>query len=346
MPTPQEWVAAATAEPTPQVEPTSAPPVAESGGYRETPEQPAASGAVAGAAAEPTAQQVAELEAWLDANGTQKLKLPLTALIPRKVNGVEDRIPLEQALKEHQFEAAWTQNNQRFAKQRETFEAARREVEKSQREIELDRAAIKAEREALQAELDTFKASLGDPEAIARLVADQERLRTDPHYRKLHDDAIAHRIGAATRTRDAELASFEESQVIANEAADYITQSAAQYPGVDPDVIRQQFAEGLQTGRLPLHARTVDQLYQQEAARLKAIEDRVANPYREQLEAMKARLDALEAERKNGKVVAGLRSITPSGGPPAPSAPGVKTKLGDLPGEDLATRSQRWAQAR
>jgi hypothetical protein len=294
---------------------------------------------VAPAAAAPTEAQIEALEAWLDPEGKQKLSLPLTALIPRKVNGQETRVPFSQVLKEHQFQADYERNNTRVREQRAALELR-------ERKAELDQAAWEAKEAVLQGEIDRFKAAQGDPEAMERLAADQDRLRNDPEYRKLHEDALAHRMSQATAERDTQLTQYQEAQTVADDGAAYINRVAAQYPGVDPKDIQTHFSLLITSGQMEVgpgegqfNARTVDQVFQREADKLKA----ATAPVLAELEGLRKRLEAMEAKASNQKVVTALRSgASATSVPASPRSPAPPMASE----ETLSDRAARWARQR
>lgn len=342
MPSTEDWVAAGAAPAPSETPAVEAPPIETPAVEVPAVETPPTEALTEAPVADPvTSAEIEALEAWLDDEGTQKLSIPLTARVPRKVNGVEERVPIAQALKEHQLEAAWTRNMQRRADEQ-------KELARMRREVELERAVVEAERKLAQEETDRVLAARGDPEAMARLAEDAERLRSDPSFRKLHEDATAARRREATDAREAALAQADELEAVASDAAAYITRVAAQYPGVDPDEIRQRFAEGLQAGTLQLHARTVDQLFAQEKAKLDTITARATDPLAKQLDEVRQQLAALQADRKNADTLAALRTpAAPTTGAPARTpTPPASTPLPVQPGETLTDRGARWAQRR
>lgn len=306
-------------------------------------------GAGAGAGGEPVATQaeIEMLEALLDAEGTKKLAIPLTARVPWKQKGEEGFMTVKEMRENSMFHRDYTRNMQ-------TLSQSRREHERAVRAQQTEQAALTAQKAALDAEIARYQAAFGDPDALARLVQDQERLASDPEYRQLHEDATAKRLADARSTADSEMAQWEESQTVADDAAAYITQVSAQYPGVDPEAVRQHLADALLTGRMTIgaadgqfNARTVNQQFQQEATRLKGIEDRVKNPLLEELNGYKSRLEALEAGTKNTATVAALRATgtTTNGAPPSRAqAPPATTPLAVVPGETLSERGGRWAR--
>lgn len=323
MPTPDEWAAqgavstdTATAE-QPVVEtPTEAPAV-----------DPAAS-------PETQAEQIEALEAWLDEKGESKLSIPLTASIPWKQYGKEGRTSLKEIRDAHMF-------HRDYSRVMAESKARRAEFERERRAHELDKAALAEQRKVLEADLERYKAALADPDALQKLTADQDRLRNDPEYRKLHDDAIAHRMSEAGKLKDEELTRYDETTQIADDADAYMAETAKKYPGVDAERIRQTLADALRTGRMKIsgapgqfNARTIDGLFQAEAQRLQE----VAAPYQQQLADLRKELDALKAAQQNGNVVSGLRGTTrtaPSGKKPLSSV--------DEP-ETLSERTSRWVR--
>ena len=336
MPTSAEWVAAGTPAPDAASAPdTTAEPTTTTAPATET---PAAQPGITPA----TEAEIEALEAWLDEKGEKKLSIPLTARIPWEQRGKKGYSTLKEIQQAHLFHRDYTPKMQRLAEDRKA-------LERSRKEIELDRAAIAAERQVIQDELTRYKAALGDPAAMERLAADQDRLQNDPEYRKLVEDAIAKRVGDATQARSSELEAYDYSTEVADGAAEYISTTAAQYPGVNPDEVRQYFADALSSGRLTIgpapdqfNARTVDRYFQQAAKRL----EEAAAPFRKEAEELRQRLAKLEAEQKNGAVVAGLRATSSAAnGAPPTSRPQTGSDLPPpKPGETREQRSRAWAR--
>lgn len=321
-------------------------PAAESDPTRAAPQSGAGAAPVAATPAE-----IEALDALLDAEGKQKLSIPLTARIPWKQNGQEGFSTLKEIQEAHLFHRDYTQRSQSLAQ-------ARKEFERQQRDAELRVAELDAREKIIQEQLERYKTAMADPEAAAKMAADQDRMRSDPEFKRLYDDAMAKRMADARTERETGLAQFEESQTIADDAADYITRSAAQYPGVDPNEVRQYFADALQSGRMDIgpgpdqfNARTVDRVFGEHASRLKSLEDRFTAPLRTKLDEVTKRLEAMEAAKRNGDVVAGLRATgTPTNGaPPLPTsaAPPAGSRLPEpAPGETITDRTRLWARRR
>lgn len=337
MPTAAEWVAKGS-EPAPAPDPTPTPPVTPDPAPVETP-APATPPAEA-----PTPAEIEALEAFLDPEGKQKLSVPMTARWPVKIDGKEAFATTAEMHRAFQTGKAQAARWEEIAEQR-------RQHERDVHTLAVERKIQAAERAMVAAELDKYKAAQGDPDAMERLAADQERLRSDPEFRKDREDALRARLGDIRVEAEQELTQIDRSQTIADEGRDYITRVAAQYPGVDPADIQALCSRMLLTGEMTIgpaegqfNARTVDQFFQREAAKLKS----AAAPALAELEGLRKRLEALEAEKQNGKVIAALQTpTTPATGAPSPRSPAPPTGTGlpvPKPGETLDERGRAWAR--
>lgn len=309
-----EWVAAGTPPadpiPTPDSTGTSAPATEQPAAGAP----PVADGATGGAPGDPAAPaatakaEIEYLEAMLDGKPYQ---LPKAVQLKWKRGEQEGWESIEEVRRERLMHRDYTQKSQEVS-------ALRREYDRRQQELEIDRARLEAEKAYLGEEAKRLAAAFEDPAAAQQYIKHIEQLRSDPHYRKMYDDALAKREQDAASHRQRELAQFDRAQGIAQDAFDYIERLATQYPGVEPARIRDLFARGLQDGSLPLHATTVDRLYQQEARYLESSRA----PLQAELNQLKAQVEELKAAQHNARtdqaLARGKPATTTPGAPPLP----------------------------
>jgi hypothetical protein len=332
MPTSEEWVSQATATPvetpapvtdTPTTATETAAPTETAAAPSETP------------SAGDTQAQIEALEAWLDEQGTQKLSIPLSARVPITQYGKQEYVPLKDALANHLFHRDYTKRSQAMKVEREAFERQRKEAE-------LDRAALEAERAMWEEDRERLRRANEDPEEMERYVDHVNRLRSDPTYKKLVDDALAHRTQQVRAQKEEELDQYDKAVSVTQDALAYIEAQRARYPGVDPERVRTRLATGLANGALRLHAVTVDQLFQDEADYLA----KATSPVTEELKSLREQIAALQAVHKNAQVVQGIKSSHQ----PVTSSPLARDpatgRFTPHPGETRETATQRWAAVR
>lgn len=309
--TPVETPAAAAVETTPSVETTAtATPAAvattdtagttgESGGMPATPVTPAAVQAA-----------IEEIEAEL---GEEKIKLRADATIALPSG---ERVTLDELRRMGLRQADYT---------RKTMQAAdeRRATERQRVEIETRGQRLAEQRQRL---IDAYAQG---GEALERELRHQELLERDPDYRQRFEESEEYRVQQALHTWDEERGTETRAQSAADEARTYIRQQCQQYPELDPAEIEGLYAAALQAGRADLKPSSVDRLIQAERQRV----SRVTAPVLTELNALKAKLAALEAERTvtegNAAVSAAItRTRAPKVGTPAagavPITPGLQ----------------------
>jgi hypothetical protein len=91
-------------------------------------------------------------------------------------------------------------------------------------------------------------------------------MRTNPVYRKMVEDALDKRVTEA----ELNVRLDEEREQVNREAAENlystIVETAKQYPGVDPERVRQIYAKGLVSGDIKeITEESIHQVYKQEA---------------------------------------------------------------------------------
>jgi hypothetical protein len=308
----------------------------------ETPavETPAAE--VEAPAGEPTAVDTAsaieEREIAGQLNGQPYvLKVPKGFALPWKRGEETGFAPLEEIEKSPNFERDYQHKMQALARQRREIEQAAeaREVEYRAR---LEQAAENRRR--------MLEAASKGGEALDRERRHQELLETDPDYRKRWDESEEYRIRERLEAHRADRAEQEETHAQAEAISAYIAREATKYPGVDADRVRALYGMALQAGRFTrMHADDIDALFRDEMA----LVERGRGTVMTEVESLKAKLAALEAERAaqaHNETVA--RTIERTGRAPAGQRParGAVPSTAPFKPYDPHTESEAEFQAR
>lgn len=344
MPSHDEWLKDATVTETPV---TTATPVIDTpapAAVADTPavdtqaatvESVAAASTAAGATAAETAAAVQEfIEGRV---GDQPFQIPKNVQIPWKRGNEQGFVSIEEAQREAMMGRDYRIKTAQLADQR-------RALEIEQRVSSARTAASEAWNES---ERSRVAKAYESPEEQARHEAFLASYRSDPHFKAMVDKA--HRADIMTAEQGA-INEYNQQEAIhaeANAVADAIVSIGQQFPGVDPALIRSQYATALQNDSLPLSPAAIEHLYKQESARATAY----AAPLRSELDALKATLAQVQAAQAgkahNETTRTSIQRATnpvaaPSGGnPPAPVAP-ART----LAGLTQAERSREWSRLR
>lgn len=305
-----------------------------------TPATPAVQAAAAAAG-----QTVSEfIEAQLDGKPFQ---LPKGVQLPWKRGTESGFAPIEELQRGGMLERDYRIKTAQIAAQRRQYDTLVQEQQA--------REARMAAREQWIAEEEArVKASFADPDALSRLHDHFDRLKTDPEYRQLYQDA------QNKRETEAENAYFRQTQEqaavqeTATQVASEITRIVGeQYPGVDPERVRQQMAYALQAGQADLSEATIHRIARMEAETV----HRSVQPLRSELDAMKLELAdtrkqlaaAAKAEAHNANTQHVLdRSKAPTTAPAAgnPPAPAKAPKRERYTSDKLPDVLREWSARR
>lgn len=300
-----------------------------------TPEAVAAAAAAAGSTPAEVAQAVQEfIEGKL---GDQPFQIPKGVQIPWKRGTEQGFISIEDAQRGVMMEKDYRIKTTQLAEQRRAFEieqrvsAARGAASEAWNESERSRVAKAYE----------------NPEEQARHEAFLAQYRSDPHFKAMVDKAHTADIMTAERGAVQEYEQHEALQYEANAVAEAIVSIGKNYPNVDADQIRQQYAMALQADQLPLSAAAIEHLYKLETEKA----TRYAAPLRSELDALRAELTQVRTAQAAGAHNATTRTsisratnpvAAPAGGsPPAPIA-----QARTLTGATQADRSREWSRLR
>lgn len=307
---------------------SEAPPAAPT----DTPTQaPVATEPVAVPPAGASAQQVAEFIAAKQ--GEADFQLPKGIRLPLKRGETVEYVPVEDLMAGGMRERDYRLKTAELGQQRRETEAA---------------AARVAAREQWLAEQDAeMREAQKDP---AKWEAYQETLRlyeTNPLFRQRMDEALEAREVKAEnevyRQRDFEAVKQQGIEM----ARSWIADLATEFPGVNPDRVRLQYADALKAGA-QLDPAVVRAIYQREAGYVQ----QVTGPLATQLADLKAQIAAIQAskaaETHNATTQhAVARGRTPpvatTGSPAAPAlpAPGERFGMRELPDRNSAWAKQR-----
>lgn len=290
------------------------------------------------------AEKVQEfLEAQLEGKPYQ---LPKNVQIPWKRGTEQGFASIEEIQKAHMFEKDYTQKRMADAQERKTWEAER---SRRDREAEVDRAQFEASRKIMEEDAKRLAAAFENPEEGERYLQHLKLLQTDPHYRKLHEEATEGRLLKATSEKEAVLAQHDQAMAIRNEILDFVSEAAAKYPGVDAQRVVDRYSQGLQAGTQPLTRSAVDRLFQDEARYL--AQGRA--PLEAEFKSLQAKVDALtaaaEAAKHNATVDTALArsgrpATTTTGAAPAPASRKPSTPFRS-DSDEANERRKNWERA-
>lgn len=163
-------------------------------------------------------------------------------------------------------------------------EAAR--LAEQQRQIDADKAELEAAR--------------NDPQKYEELQEHQRLYATNPIYKKNVDDAREKALA------DAQLRVYEEEatattvQTTAEAVQQAIETYSADYPGVDPEIVRANYAAALVQGTADLTEATLRSFFKAEADRVAT----VAAPFRTEVESLRAELAELKRNQTSAATAA------------------------------------------
>lgn len=230
----------------------------------------------------PSSETVAAaVEEFLEAQrGGKPYQFPKDVMLPWKRGAERGFAPVEEVLKSYMMETDYRHKTQAAAEER--------------RRNAIETARIRAEKEAVAAEREQLRAAMVDPEKLEQYQQHYEQMRTNPVYRKMVEDALDQR--ATKAELDVRLA--EESEQVNREAAENlyntIVEFGAQYPGVDPDRVRQVYAKALVAGDITeINEASIHQVYKQEADYL----TKNVSPLQAELTELRRQVETLTASK-------------------------------------------------
>jgi hypothetical protein len=349
-----EWVADGTPSTTPVTTSTpaeadapaveTAAPAADTSSTASTASEAAASATASAAAAGASPAEAAAAgeqaaQDFIEGRYQDKpFKIPAGVQLPWKRGDEQGFVSIEEIRKAHMFERDYRVKTAQIAEQRRQMEVAQR----------VAAARLKAHEQWLEDQAERQAQAFADPEEQARYDAFLEHYRSDPEFRRIVDDARAHR---ADQAANEVVVAYEQQEVLQAETqavSAAIDRLGEKYPGVDPDVVRQRYAQALQLDQLPLSEEAIEFVYRQEAQHLNAIQSRLTAPLQSELETLKRTIADLQkqrdAEAHNAKTREKIdRTVHPVGAPSGGAPPAPVPPSRNLKGKTLQERSREWA---
>lgn len=269
--------------------------------------------------------------------GDEVVKLRKDVLVPLVRHGQVEWKPLEKVRAEGMLKADYD------AKMQERRAA---EMRLAEREAELNYRA-----QRFEAEEKRLYEAMHDPEKRDQYEQHLEMYRSNELYREMVDRATR---GVEIEAREIAVQSVHEQSVIQDAvqtATAWIADTAARYPGVDPERVLARYSQALQDPRNParFHPDEVDAIARDEAARLAP----ALTPLQDKVAKMEAELAALKAAngaaRTNDTTAHALRRAqtiptTPVGG--TPPVPGQQPLVGANGRKDLGSLTDAWVKRR
>lgn len=293
-----------------------------------------------GEAVEAGAETVEEVQAFIEGRmGDEPFQLPESVALPLKRGEEVEFVPVTELLKRGMMEKDYRIKTDELGRERRAFQT-------EQQRVTAERAKIEARAKYLEEKEAEIKAALTDPQSALAYEEHLKQYQTNPMYRKHVDTALA------SRETEAELNALraDSDERIVKEAAStafgWINELAEEYPGVDPDRVRESYSQLLQSGRAQLDRAEVERIYRTEADYLA----RASTPLQQQLAALTARFEAMQAmtaaEQHNEKTAHALArakapKVAAGNGAPA-RTPAPATKFNP---NELQERNAEWVRA-
>lgn len=293
----------------------------------------AAAGAAAAAGASPGEQQAAAAaaaEAFIEAqyNG-QPFKIPEGVLVPVKQDGRTILMPMKDYLGSVMRQADYQRKTANVAERVRAVEA--QSVQQKATEARL--AEVRRQLDERAREIEEAR---NDPEKMEQLEEHQRLYASNPTYRKNVDDARAKSIS------DAQLAVYQQDAAESTATAavtaikDAIATFAVEYPGVNPELVQQAYAEALYNERTDLTEASLRSFFEAESQRVNAataplqgemaaMKEQLATLQRQLADAASARAHNDEADRILERDRQG-RFVKPSNGAPPVAAAGSRNR--------------------
>jgi hypothetical protein len=215
----------------------------------------AAAAAATAAGASPAEAQKAGVQAaddFLEGIGTdgQPFKIPVGVKVPVKINGKIEMRAIGDVRKSFMLEGDYTRSKQRLSE--------------AERSMAAERARIDAQNAQLAADRKEYEEAIVDPEKWEQYQQHMAMLNSNPIYRAKWER------GRQADLDSAELEAFRgtESEAVTRSTVENIVQTistlSAEYPGADPELVRQQYAQALSTGQAQLSEASLRSFFEAE----------------------------------------------------------------------------------
>lgn len=221
------------------------------------------------------------VEEFLEARrGDQPYQFPKDVMLPWKRGSETGYAPVTEVLKSYMLEKDYRIKTQSLADER--------------RQSQIDRARIVAEKSAIDAEREALRGAMIDPEKLEQYQQHYEQLRTNPVYRKHVEDSLKFQVAEAELNVRLEGEREQVNREAAENLYNTIYETAKQYPGVDPDRVRQIYAKGLVSGDITeITEDSIHQVYKQEAD----YTTKVVSPLQAELTELRAQVESLKGTK-------------------------------------------------
>ena len=213
-----------------------------------------------------------------------EFQMPKGVKIPQTRDGVTEMVSIEDVMKRgmrgNDYRIKTTDHQQ-----------ALRDFERRTSEMDAREARAKARMDHIEARDAEIKAALSDPQSAAAYEEHLAQYAKNPMYRKNVDAALSQE---ETQAELDVLRGREDARVVAEAsklAEGWLTSLATEYPGVDVERVRGDYARGLQAGTAQLDAGDVRRLFQAESEHV----NRTLSPLQDELAALRDTVTALQA---------------------------------------------------
>ncbi len=272
--------------------------------------------------------------------GDDVFQIPEGLMVPQTRGGETEMVSFEDVLRDGMKGNDYRLKTTEVAQLRRGVDTDRDEITRREARMEA-RAKYLDERDA------EMKAALTDPKSAEAYQEHLVQYANNAMYRKNVD------AGLANEETKAELSALQEREDarVVNEASKtvfgWIDDLKAEYEGVDPERVRQEYSRLLKDGKTPLDISAVRSVYEAE----KDYVNRTVSPLRDELAGIKAQLESLQASKVADQqnettqhAVKRAKTVPVATGSGAPAKGHVPpSKFGP---HELAERNQEWANVR
>jgi hypothetical protein len=212
--------------------------------------------------------------------GDKPFQIPKGVLLPWKRGKESGFAPITEVLASDMMERDYRHKTQAAAEQR--------------RQLDIEKARLTAREAAIKTEAEQLRAAMLDPAKLEQYNAHYEQMQNNPLYRKMVEDAQRGHEDSAELSIIREQETLAVQQEAAANLRNFIQETAAQYPGVDPDRVRSIYSKGLISGDIKeITEESVHQVYRQEADYTK----QVVAPLQGRLAELEAQIESLKGSK-------------------------------------------------
>ncbi len=218
--------------------------------------------------------------------GEEAFQVPEGLMLPQTRDGKTEYVPVLDVQKRGMMGDDYRIKTTELAQGRRTLERSTEDLTAREARMEA-RATYLDERDA------EMKAALTDPKSAEAYQEHLHQYANNAMYRKNVD------AGLAQQETQAELSALQEREDkrIVTEASDtvfgWIDDLKAEYAGVDPERVRQEYSRLLSSGKATLDVSAVRSVYEAESDYV----NKTVSPLRDELAGIKAQLESLQAAK-------------------------------------------------